>query len=46
MLNISTFPKKNKINPVAVEKDVKASFSPVQKLMQYNNQKEVILRIR
>ncbi|KAL6048749.1 Neurofibromin 1 [Balamuthia mandrillaris] len=30
---------------VAVEKDVKATFSPVQKIMQYTNQKEVIIRI-
>jgi neurofibromin 1 len=30
---------------LAVEKDVKATFSPVQKLMQYSNQKEVIIRI-
>lgn len=30
---------------LAVDRDVKATFSPVQKLMQYSNQKEVIIRI-
>jgi len=30
---------------IAVDKDVKATFSPAQKLTQYSNQKEVIIRI-
>ena len=30
---------------IAIEKNVKATFSPVQRLMQYSNQKDVIIRI-
>eukprot|EP01087_Luapelamoeba_hula_P001442 TRINITY_DN1115_c0_g1_i1.p1 TRINITY_DN1115_c0_g1~~TRINITY_DN1115_c0_g1_i1.p1 ORF type:complete len:2561 (-),score=353.59 TRINITY_DN1115_c0_g1_i1:117-7799(-) len=30
---------------LAVERDVRATFSPVQKLMPYNNQKEVVVKV-